>query len=428
MADRDKDLTGLFVRDLDEIPLPARAAWRGSRKGNTAMRASRLLLTAGAVVAVLAIALIAGNQLNERQQGVVVGSPLPSTSQATSGPSGKPTGTTCPQPNTSCGATGSTAPTTTGTYNDDFGFFMLDGGGSASIRKESSAARIASFTGQGFAISPDGRQVAFWAAGSASNGQQLQVVAASDPTRVQTLVTLAAAERGGGIAWASDGLGVLYATRGSVGQRPAASLHAFDGSASTRDRLISSLADGSYFFPIAWDRSTDTIAAASHVAPDLQTIGQMSEYMVVSGGGGSFYTTGRSYPLELVHASTDARFIVAGDPSGVYWWPIRDYKANRPVGEFLGPCIAFWRPSTHEIACEVRSEILLYDVDRTLVTRTIPGGIGNLGGVRADGSAVIAAPPHGGPGTTTYIISQLSDGGAIGLQDTGALLGSVRLR
>jgi hypothetical protein len=205
-------------------------------------------------------------------------------------------------------------------------------------------------------------------------------------------------------------------------------LHGFDGSATTRDRVISTLADGTYFFPIAWDRSTDTIAAASHVAPDLQTIGQMGEYMVVSRDGASFYTTGRPYPLETVHASTDARFIVAGDPSGVYWWPIRDYKVNRSVAEFLGPCIAFWRPATHEVACEVNSEILLYDVDRTSVTRTMAGGIGNLGALRVDGSAVIAVPPHGAPGLTTYILVQLSDGGAIGLQDTGAILGSVRLR
>ena len=386
------------------------------------MRASRMLLTAGAVVAVLAIALIVGYQRGQRQQNAALPIASPTASpQETSGPSGKPTGSVAP----SASPAGVSA---TGAYNDDFGFFMLDGGGSASIRKESSAARIASFKGQGFAISLDGRQVAFWADGSASNGQQLQIVAASDPTRVQTMVTLATSERGGGIAWANDGLGVLYATRSAVGQQPAAALHAFDGSASTRDRVISTLADGTYFFPIAWDRSTDTIAAASHVVPDLQSIGQMGEYMVVSGGGASFYTTGRSYPLEIVHASTDARFIVAVDPSGVYWWPIRDYKVNRSVAEFLGPCIAFWRPATHELACQVRSEILLYDVDRTAVTRTIPAGIGNLGAVRADGSAVIAVPPHGAPGITAYILVQLTGGGAIGLQDTGAMLGSVRLR
>jgi hypothetical protein len=390
------------------------------------MRASRTLLTAGAVIAVLAVALIVGFQLRDRTTTVAnpSSSPRPSPS-STSLPNVDPKASATPSGTT---ASPSAAAKVTGAYNDDFGFFMLDGGGSASIRKESSAARIASFTGQGFAISPDGRKVAFWTGGSASNGQQLQVVAVSDPTRVQTLVTLAAAERGGGIAWASDSLGVLYATRGTVGQRPAASLHAFDGSASTRDRVISTQADGTSFFPIAWDRSTDTIAAASHVAPDLQTAGQMGEYMVTSGGAGSFYTTGRSYPLETVHASTDARFIVAGDPSGVYWWPIRDYRVNRSVAEFRGPCIAFWRPATHELACEVNSEILLYDVDRTAVTRTIAGGIGNLGAVRADGSAVIAVPPHGAPGVTAYILVQLGDGGAIGLQDTGAMLGSVRLR
>ena len=56
MDDRDKDLTGLFVRDLDEIPLPARGAWRRAAREGTAMRAFRMLLTAGAVLAVLAAA------------------------------------------------------------------------------------------------------------------------------------------------------------------------------------------------------------------------------------------------------------------------------------------------------------------------------------------------------------------------------------
>jgi len=61
MDERDKDLTHLFVRDLDEIPLPPRGEWRRAQRRETiAMRSRRYLLTAGAIVAVLAIAPVAG--------------------------------------------------------------------------------------------------------------------------------------------------------------------------------------------------------------------------------------------------------------------------------------------------------------------------------------------------------------------------------
>src|SRR5437868_6692155 len=94
MDDRDKSLTHLFVRDLDEIPLPPRGEWRRPPgRETTGMRASRYLLSGGAVIAVLAIALIVGVQLNERQQTAATpsASPTPSASTAVTVPSATPT-------------------------------------------------------------------------------------------------------------------------------------------------------------------------------------------------------------------------------------------------------------------------------------------------------------------------------------------------
>src|SRR5256885_1262689 len=78
MDERDKDLTHLFVRDLDEIPLPPRAMWRGVTVRTTAaMRATPPILAAGAIAAVVAVALIVGLQLSQRQQSVASPSASP---------------------------------------------------------------------------------------------------------------------------------------------------------------------------------------------------------------------------------------------------------------------------------------------------------------------------------------------------------------
>lgn len=79
MADKDKDLTHLFVRDLDDIPLPSRDRWRPApRKESLLMKSSRYVLYAGAIAAVLVVALIASFQL--RDSNPVAASPSPSAS------------------------------------------------------------------------------------------------------------------------------------------------------------------------------------------------------------------------------------------------------------------------------------------------------------------------------------------------------------
>jgi len=83
MANQDKDLTHLFVRDLDDIPLPPRDKWRPTpRKESQVMKISRYVLYAGAVAAVLVIALIASFQLRGSNQ--VAASPSPTASSTAS--------------------------------------------------------------------------------------------------------------------------------------------------------------------------------------------------------------------------------------------------------------------------------------------------------------------------------------------------------
>ena len=95
MADRDKDLTNLFVRDLDDIPLPSRDRWRPApRKESQLMKSSRYVLYAGAIAAVLVVALIASFQLRGSSQ--VAASPSP-TASPTSSPAATPIGFVLPQ-------------------------------------------------------------------------------------------------------------------------------------------------------------------------------------------------------------------------------------------------------------------------------------------------------------------------------------------
>jgi len=161
MDERDKDLTHLFVRDLDEIPLPPRGERRRAQRRETiAMRSRRYLLTAGAIVAVLAIALIAGFQLRDRNATV-----------ANPNASPRPEITSLPiivRPSPTSGPNPTTMPGGDILLDDRFGFIVNAGGGFAGtvyrIQTET-GTRIGEFSGYAPAVSPDGRQVAYWQAG-----------------------------------------------------------------------------------------------------------------------------------------------------------------------------------------------------------------------------------------------------------------------
>lgn len=101
MPDRDKDLVQLFVRDLDRIELPPRERWRpAERKESIVMRTSRTILYAGAVAAVLALALIAGFAMRDRGQVAAppTSSPTPTSATASPAPTASPRPTLSPSP------------------------------------------------------------------------------------------------------------------------------------------------------------------------------------------------------------------------------------------------------------------------------------------------------------------------------------------
>src|SRR5688500_1562319 len=125
MPDQDKALVQLFVRDLDRIELPPRGRWRpAERKESIFMRTSRTILYAGAVAAVVALALLAGFAMRDRGQvaapptatavpSAATGSPAPSASPA-------PTATAAPSPSPSPTAAAAGAITGRFGYPSDF--------------------------------------------------------------------------------------------------------------------------------------------------------------------------------------------------------------------------------------------------------------------------------------------------------------------
>lgn len=449
MDDRDKGLTHLFVRDLDEIPLPARAVWRRAPgKGSIAMRASRGLLAAATVVAVLAVALIVGYQLNQRQQGVAApsASPTPSSSGATVvTPSASPSAIA-----TAPGATATPAPGGA-VYNDDFGF-VLTGSGTgrtATIRRES-GARLGSFDQQQFAVSPDGRLIA-WFTPEGAQPQELRIATVADLPASQLLRTLNADERGATIVWSNDASGLLYAVHGPdipTGVVPSSAatyaIHTFDmRGTTTPDRVVLTSSVGALVLvPIAWDRTTNVAAAL-----ETGEGGFMTSWDVIRFNGPEAVTTKSAVgPNDAmlafsVEASSDAKLVVGGSFAGggsLVWWPLADFSTHHTVP---GGTNGHWRPQTHELAtiggcagdpaCGPNGGLRLINVDTgaSRIAYGLTTANMNLRTFRADGSAVIVyAPQAPGATMTDYTLVPLSGAPPVTFKEVNGLLASVRLR
>ena len=443
MADRDKDLTHLFVRDLDEIPLPARGAWRRvSGRETNLMRASRTLLAAGAVVAILAIALVIGFQLRDRST---------TAANPSASPTPSPSGATIVAPSATPSANGGPV---AGIYNDDFGFVVTTGDiVAANIRTESSNARTGSFASQVFAVSPDGRSVAYWTLGTGSVPQLRTFTTLGNATE-QTWVTLAADQRAGGVTWSSDGAALLYSTEtgnfGISGGANSATLNVYELAASGRHgtTIDTQTNTGWLYRPIAWDRSANLAAAG----------------LTGEGAGLSFYVTVRinpdgtftrqqvdtksrttfGMPIGSIKASSDAKLVlgVDFDSGDIKWWPLADYAANRSQAG-AGRRGALWRPGTHEIGFMSAEQLWLGDVDKFgpqgLCCTAFSGApaTSTLRTFRADGTAVVlAVVPFRSPalGATDYTLVRLGSdpkattGDRVSFQDLGGLVTSVRVR
>ncbi len=449
MDDRDKDLTGLFVRDLDTIPLPARGAWRRvSGRETIVTRTSRYLFTATAIAAVLVLALVVGLQLRDRNTPAAnpSASPTPSASGAavivpspTSGPSGSASPTASPSPAPSGGI-----------YNDDFGFFVTDNFDRAHARTESSNAPIGDFSMRGFAVSPDGTRLAYWTQGpteAAGAPQELRVVVISNPSSPALIVSsgLSDKERGGGIVWSNDGRGLAYAIQ-TGSPTTGSTVRILDLVSGGAARVVLTLTEpGRLYVPVAWDRSVNLIAAG--VTGDG---GFMTRYVTVRVNPTNELNEQRSdvagrVTMGSVRASTDAKLVVGVDiDTGFSYWPMADYAAKvTPAETKYGLTGALWRPGTHEIGFIGPSkQFWLCNADRntplgcgsTAFSGVADGAVVRL--FRVDGSAVLlhVIPPGSSNLVQTYTLVRLGSdpkattGDRVTFTELGGLNASVRLR
>lgn len=432
MDDRDKDLTHLFVRDLDEIPLPPRGAWRRApRKEHIAMRTSRSLLTAGAAVAVLALALVVGLQLRDRTETVAAPSPSPIddpvNASATSGPPGKPSAT----------------PTGASLLSDRFGVIVAGdprSGTAFEIRTETGSL-VGEFTGFAPAVSPDGRQVAVWQGAGTPDTLRLLDPTRPGPVESRTVLTLPASERGAAILWAPDGTALVVAVyskdsfEGTDGGPKIASLRTVSLTSGT-PLEIARLTNGRVLVPVAWDQRSGTVGAAESGAG-----GFMSAYEAIPVSPTVPSGTNVTQPVRPVQRTVvDGRAIgIQGSPDGsrvlgvwldentVHIWPTADYGAAYPVGKGGTLRAARWRPGSDQVWWVVNDEVGWF-IPQTSSSAVMYGGSGlvALGPFRPDGSAVVVSSRAVGLGSVALVSTTSIE--TIAPLGGGQVVGSVRLR
>lgn len=427
MDDRDKDLTHLFVRDLDEIALPKRGAWRPqARKERVMSRTSRYLLNTAAVAAVLVLALVVGYQLQQRQE--VAGPPASASPSASTTPGSSQS--TAPATATP-GA--STAPSSV--YNDDFGFVVFSQVSGAAIRTESGTPRPATFAASpaAVAVSPDGKLVAYWT--SSTTPSQLRLFTTLGNATEQTLLTLPAGTRGGGIAWASDGAALLYSTDtgsfGINGGTNSATLDTFElAGPPLRHATIGTQANaGMLYRPIAWDRSAN-LAAAGLTGEG----GSMVSYVTVRTDQSNAVaqltdtrTSGIGMPT--VRASSDGKLVLGIAGAQVKYWPVADYAANKTASD--KSTAAQWQPGTHRIGLVTGDAVVLFNADdaSSATLSHVANAFTAVRTFRADGSAlVVGTPKGGGSDAIEHTLIRISDGASVTFEVIGTLTASVRLR
>ena len=412
------------------------------------MRRSRYVWIAGAVVVTAAVLFLV---LRPPDRTAPVASPTASASVAVSSPTASPSASPCLGP---CGPTGPASAAPGAIFNDDFGFIVVRSG-NATIRKESSDEFSGPlFNAQAFAVSPDGKRIAYFKRGPGQNGEgaELRVFSAGSNSTEQTLVTLGAEQRGGGIAWSSDGAGLVYSTEtGSFGigggtNRSSLNIYELDAAGRHGTPIDQQNNTGWLYRPVAWDRSANVAAAA--LTGDG---GFMGFYVTVRLNADSSFNVQRAEAKPggmvpgSVRASGDAKLVLGVDSTSgdLKWWPLADFAATKSQPG-AGKRGALWRPGTHEIGFMSGDQFWLGDVDRAgalgLCCTAFSGAPtdARLLAFRADGSAVVLVGLVAPPGSPTVRQTQFTlvrlgsdpkatSGDRVTLNEID-LVGSVRFR
>src|SRR2546428_1848289 len=232
-----------------------------------------------------------------------------------------------------------------GQLDDRFGFLISDPDGMLRLRAETTDATIASFRGVDPEVSADGRAIAFWE--QAGDAAALRVWNAGDPSTTRALLKLASGERGGRIAWSTDGKGLVIAvTTQATGKSVLVTVDAASGS---RDVIADRLDAG--WYPVAWDPARRIVAAAG-----TRGDGSVQEYVAFSTdgpprAGASILMPPPRLLARPLKASADGRYVFridSGDNS-VVWWRLAE-ETTSPAARERYATTAVWHPTVDFIA------------------------------------------------------------------------------
>jgi hypothetical protein len=457
VSDRERDLVGLFVRDIDRVGVPARGVWRPApRRAAVLPLIVRSLALATLAIALVVGAALAGLALREGRAPATTPAPSPTATAPAVAPSATATAVAPASP--AATATPTPEPTRAGVLDERFGiafwaravpppgvsqdFTTVD------VRSETSATAVGRFQWVSHAVSPDGRSVAYWTPAvvdrSSSGPRELRVVSAAGGAPSPPLFTLPTGMNAGTIAWSADGGGLVVSVSRTYGigpgpgasppPPPVAELWTVDIGTGASER-IATRADNLYWRPLAWDRARQVIGA------------------VVTGEGGFVVTydvvaldqrPARVTPTKLnvelvahnVRASSDARYVTVSlmsEPTTL-WWPLAAPEERKSIA---GARPAAFRPGTTELWwIDANKNAIALNV-ATGAQRTTIRDIGVTAdglAFRPDGSALAVtarigdpnAPDRGDQSAVVYF--DLASGDRATVHVGATVVGFVRLR
>ena len=387
-----------------------------------------------AVVALLAVVIVVG--LQSRPSDVALGSPSPTVSATVSA-----SATAAAATATTAGSSSPTGAAAIGIYDDAFGFVVnatvtgptVQPSANAHIRSESSNSSIATFVHEGFWVSPDGSQIAYWTARTSGQLSQLMVARASSPQSQLASSSLSPNESGGRIIWANDSSAIAYVLYNSATPTTTTirTLNTRPGGTGPGQVVFTFTEAGKNVTPIAWDRTANMLAVGlSATGP----AGVLTDYILVDSAtpGANARRTPVSGRIRSMEGSSDAKYVLGIDvDAGLSYWPLASISSKvTPGGAKAG---AVWRPGTHEIGFVDADKLVLYGADQAAVSGGFSGAPAgaSVRTFRADGNAVLLAVP--GDAQTTYTLVVLgkrdpSPGDRVTFQDSDDLRASIRLR
>ena len=279
----------------------------------------------------------------------------------------------------------------------------------ATLRSEGDPRRIAELAAipVNGAVSPDGRRLAYWEAlPGGGEARVLRLFDIAAPAQERVLVTLPATETanvttGGGVAWSSDGSGLLIGVRSAAyvsggvpvgAERPVyTALRDIDvASGAVRElaRLMASLP----LRPVAWDRRSRVAAAVG-----IGDGGYTGTYVVARDGAEPTTSPICCNIAPAVGAPDATRALaVSFEPRALLVWPLADAAQRTTMDAAAGERIdrAIWR-NAREIVVLIggdapgatRLEVWSLDGRR----RVVLTGARDLSAIRADGTAAIVS-------------------------------------